>query len=205
MAASLRSPMDAHENTLGFVSDRRHYLGQSSHPHHHARFPSLTEFPDSPSVYSHVYHSPDADVHSDTASFSDSPGCLEFDDETASTIRSLSTEGVQDDSDVDDCTDDASHRISLQGPKIRFHSRAPWETDDVIPHGEESDISPGSATIGIGSKLKGKASRADNLIRTFTRGSSIASRPSVDSAFSQVSATSFEITAGNYSSSRGAL
>lgn len=205
MAASLRSPMDAHENTIASVSDRRHYLGHP-HPHHHARFPSLTEFPDSPSVYSHVYHSPDADVRSDTTSFSDYSGCLEFDDETTSTIRSLSTEDVQDDSDVDDCTDDASHRISLQGPKIRFHSRAPWETDDVVPHGEESDNSSRSATIGIGSKLKGKASRADNLIRTFTRGSSIVSRPSVDSACSHVSGTSsFEVTAGNYSTSRGAL
>lgn len=212
MAAALRSSMDAHENTFGSFSDRRHYPGHP-HPHHRARFPSLTEFPDSPSVYSHVYHSPDTDVHSDTASFSrlsDTPDSLEFDDETASTIRSLSTEDVQDDSDVDHCTDDTSHRISLQGPKIRFHSRAPWETDDVIPHDEESNNGSKSAAIGIGSKLKGKASRADNLIRTFTRGSSIASRPSVDSACSQVSATfptttPSEITAGNYSSSRGAL
>lgn len=200
MAASLR-PTDPHENAFRSVSDRRHYLG------HRARFPSLTEFPDSPSVYSHAYHSPDADVHSDTASFSrlsGPPDCLECDDETASTIRSLSTEDVQDDSDIDDCTDDASHRISLQGPKIRFHSRAPWEIDDVIPPGEESDNSSKSATIGT--KLKGKASRADNLIRTFARGSFTASRPSVDSARSQVSATSsFEITAGNYSGSRGAL
>ncbi|KAH0838204.1 hypothetical protein J3R83DRAFT_6456 [Lanmaoa asiatica] len=206
MAASLRSPLDAHEDTLKPVPDRRHYMPGYPHPHHRARFPSLTEFPDSPSVYSHTYHSPNADVHSDTASFSrlsGPPGSLESDGETASTICSLSTEDVQDDSDVDDCTDDdASHRISLQGPKIRFHSRAPWETDDVIPHGEESDNSSRSATIG--SKLRRKASRADNLIRTFTRGSS--SRPSVDSARSQVSETSsFEITAGNYSSSRGAL
>ncbi|KAG8219706.1 hypothetical protein J3R82DRAFT_661 [Butyriboletus roseoflavus] len=200
MAVSLRSSTDAHENALRSVSDRRHYL------RHRSRFPSLTEFSDSPSVYSHAYHSPDADVYSDTASFSrlsDPPDCLECDDETASTIRSLSTEDVQDDSDIDDCTDDASHRISLQGPKIRFHSRAPWETDDAIPPGEESDNSHRSATFG--SKLKGKASRADSLIRTFTRGSSTTSRPSVDSARSQVSATSFEITAGNYSGSRGAL
>jgi hypothetical protein len=190
------APMDAPHNTL----HRRHHPADPLH--HRPRFPSLTEFPDSPSVYSHAYPSPDADVHSVFSRLSGS----EFDDETASTICSLSTEDVQDDSDGDgdDCTDDASHRISLQGPRIRFHSRAPWETDDVIPHGDQSDNSARSGSIG--SKLKGTASRADNLIRTFTRGSSIASRPSVDSARSQVSATSsFEITAGNYSSSRGAL
>ena len=180
MAPSPRSPTDARDA----LSPRRH-------PHHPACFPSLTEFPDSPSVYSHPYHSPDADTHSVT----------EFDDETASTIRSLSTEDLQDDSDMDDCTDDASHRISLGGPKIRFHSRAPWETDDDSSHVGGPDNNPRSSTTG--NKPKGKPSRADSLIRTLTRGSHIASRPSVDSARSQ--ASSFEVTAGNYSSSRGAL
>ena len=181
----LRSPMDAHH--------RRHPL------HHRARFPSLTEFPDSPSVYSPAYPSPDADAHSSFSRLSAS----EFTDETASTIRSLAPDDLQDDSDVD-VDDDASHRISLQGPRIRFHSRAPWETDDVTPHGEQSENNARSGSIG--SKLKGTASGAGSLIRTFTRGSSTASRPSVDSARSQVSATSsFAITAGNYSSSRGAL
>ncbi|KAF8445816.1 hypothetical protein L210DRAFT_928445 [Boletus edulis BED1] len=176
MAPPLRSPTDAHHNPLKSASGARH-------PHHRARFPSLTDFPDSPSVYSpYAYHSPE-----------------DFDDETASTIRSLSTEGVQDDSDIDDCTDDASHRISLRGPKIRFHSRAPWETEDAI---HESDKNAKSGTIG--NKLKGKASRADNLIRTFTRGS-LTSRPSIESARSQVSVSSFEVTAGDSSSSRGAL
>lgn len=196
MAASSCSPIDAHHN----ISDPRHYL---AHSRHRARFPSLTEFPDSPSVYSHTYHSPDALTPS-FSRLSDSTGCLEFDDETASTIRSLSTEDVQDDSDLDNCTDDASHRISLRGPRIRFHSRAPWETDDVVPHAEEPVNNTRSATIG--NKLRGKASRADTLMRTLTRGSFIPSRPSIESTRSQVSATSsFEITGGNYSSSRGAL
>ncbi|KAG6381065.1 hypothetical protein JVT61DRAFT_5462 [Boletus reticuloceps] len=177
MAPPLRSPTDAH-HTSG-----------ARHPQHRARFPSLTEFPDSPSVYSpYAYHSPE--------------GYSDFDDETASTIRSLSTEDLQDDSGIDDCTDDASHRTSLRGPKIRFHSRAPWETEDAIPHDHESDKNAKSGTIG--NKLKGKASRADNLIRTFTRGS-LTSRPSVESARSQVSVSSFEVTAGDSSSSRGAL
>lgn len=199
MAASLRPPLDAHDA----VSDRPHGL---CHPqsHHRARFPSLTEFPDSPSVYSHAYQSPDADVHPYSPSFSrfpDPTACSDLDSETASTI--LSTDDVQDDPDLGDCTDDASHRISLRGPRIRFHSRAPWETDDVAPHVGEADNSK-SATIG--SKLRGKASRADTLIRTLTRGPSVTNRPSVESTRSQVSTTSsFEITAGNYSNSRGAL
>lgn len=165
MAASPRSPDDV--------------------PSHRPRFPSLSEFPDSPSVYSHAYQSPEADVLPDT--YDHYP---DFDDETASTIRSL-----QDDSDVDDFTDDASHRISLRGPRIRFHSRAPWETDDVIPHDEELDSNPRSASFG--SKLR----------RTLaSRSSVVIGRPSIDSVRSGVSAaSSFEITAGNYSSSRGAL
>lgn len=192
MAASLRPPLDAHDS----VSDPRR------HPHHHARLPSLTEFPDSPSVYSHAYHSPDANTPSFSCP-SDPTGCVELDDESASTIRSLSAEDVQD-TDLDSCADDVSHRISLRGPRIRFHSRAPWETEDVIPPGEEPDNNTRSATIGR--KLRGKASKADTLMRTLTRGSFTTSRPSIDSARSQVSATSSsEITAGNYSSSRGVL
>ncbi|KIJ68587.1 hypothetical protein HYDPIDRAFT_24847 [Hydnomerulius pinastri MD-312] len=129
---------------------------------------------------------------------------LDLDDETASARRSVSTADLNDDSDLDDDEDDSSHRISLQGPKIRFHSRPPWETDEDILEGEESDHSSRSGTIG--SKFKGKASKADSLMRTFGRGTSVASRPSIESARSQTSSKpSFEMTAGNYSSSRGAL
>ncbi|KAG9314256.1 hypothetical protein JVU11DRAFT_5044 [Chiua virens] len=198
MAASLRSSEDASD-----ISDTRHY---PAYPHHRARFPSLTDFPDSPSVYSPapVYRSPRPE-YSDGVSISrltDPTAGVGFDDETSSTTRSLSIEDVHDDSDFDDCTDDASHRISLQGPKIRFHSRAPWETDDAISQSEDADTNAWSGAIG--NKLRGKASRADTLFRTFTRGSS--SRPSIDSTRSQVSAaSSFDVAAGNYSNSRGAL
>ncbi|KAF9229145.1 hypothetical protein BS17DRAFT_762846 [Gyrodon lividus] len=129
---------------------------------------------------------------------------LDLDDETASTGRSISTIDAEDDSDLDGDLDDASHRISLQGPKIRFHSRAPWEIEDDILQGEESDNSSRSGTIG--SKFKGKVSKADSLMRTFGKGTSIASRPSFESARSQASSRpSFVMTATNYSGSRGAL
>ncbi|KIK86560.1 hypothetical protein PAXRUDRAFT_27445 [Paxillus rubicundulus Ve08.2h10] len=130
--------------------------------------------------------------------------CLNLDDETVSACRSISTVDAEDDSDFDDDIDAASNRMSLQGPKIKFHSRAPWETGDDTLQGEESDHSSRSGTIA--SKLKGKVSKADSLMRTFGKGVSIATRPSIDSTCSQASSKpSFEITVGNYSGSRGAL
>jgi hypothetical protein len=225
MLRSLPSPRDANDDHLRFLSDHRNIHFTS-----HARLPSLTEFPDSPSVYSHPYFSPhplerdDGTIDSDGTSFTFPPSSiphhdapshrdllnhppassLDLDDETASTCRSISTVDAEDDSDFDDDIDAASNRISLQGPKIRFHSRAPWETGDDILQGEESDHSSRSGTIA--SKFRGKVPKADSLMRTFGKGASITTRPSVESTRSQASSKpSFEIAVGNYSGSRGAL
>ncbi|KAF8846254.1 hypothetical protein BDN67DRAFT_1006721 [Paxillus ammoniavirescens] len=227
MLRSLPSPRDANDDHLRFLSDHRNIHFAS-----HARLPSLTEFPDSPSVYSHPYFSPhplerdDDAIDSDGTSFTSTLSSIphhndlppshrdllnhpparsfDLDDETASTCRSISTVDAEDDSDFDDDTDDASNRISLQGPRIRFHSRAPWETGDDTLQGEESDHSPRSGTIA--SKFKGKVPKADSLMRTFGRGASITTRPSVESTRSQSSSkSSFEIAVGNYLGSRGAL
>lgn len=99
---------------------------------------------------------------------------LDYDDDTTSANGSLSS-GNEPESDAGD---NDSTQISLRGPKIRFHSRAPWEMDDV-PEGDESDHSRRSNNAAMKPGRK-KAFKTDTLIRTFTRGS----RPSVESSYS---------------------
>ncbi|KAG1875614.1 hypothetical protein DFJ58DRAFT_757101 [Suillus subalutaceus] len=199
MSRSVHSPWDAQDD----------FRSLRSHAPRHTRFPSISEFSDSPSVYSHAYFSPDSgDIEPDTSSYHSSQrrpsisnsdylddhaaSILDLDDEDVTGV-SIHTVDITDDTendDEDDEDDDASHRMSVQGPKIRFHSRAPWET------GEED-------TIDGNEKVKSKNVKAD-LIRHFGKRSS--ARPSAESFRSQVQfSDSFEIVTGNHSSSRGAL
>ncbi|KAG0696041.1 hypothetical protein DFH29DRAFT_813547 [Suillus ampliporus] len=207
MLRSVHSPWDAQD-------DRR---SARSYAPRHTRFPSISEFSDSPSIYSHAYFSPDSrDIEPNTSSFrydTDSSSqrrpstshsdCLS--DHAASSLDlddedvSLNTAETTDDTENDDEDGDAAHRISVQGPKIRFHSRAPWETGEDIIDEINSDHSPMSSSFGR--KVKSKTAKAD-LMRHFGKGSS--TRPSTESTRSQAqSNASFET--GNHSSSRGAF
>ncbi|KAL4070831.1 hypothetical protein J3A83DRAFT_4528285 [Scleroderma citrinum] len=178
----------------GHVDDNSN--ARSSNPLHsqstHARFTSLTEFPPSDSVRSHETMNPSLEAtqldfkvpppgnpheqifYRDPNSF---PNGLDFDDDTTSACGSLSS-GNELESDIGD---DSSHRISLRGPRIRFHSRAPWETDDIL-EGDESDDSRRSTPAGV--KFKKKTTKADGFMHTFGRGSPIVGRRSVESNYS---------------------
>ncbi|KAG6336132.1 hypothetical protein ID866_2970 [Astraeus odoratus] len=101
----------------------------------------------------------------------DDPEDSDFDDDAVSASVSLDS---SNETETETGDDDSTCRISLQGPKIRFHSRAPWETDDIC----EGD-GPDRPTI-FGAKLKSKASRPD-IVRTLGLGT-IMNRPSVDSS-----------------------
>lgn len=212
MLRSVHSPWDAQDD----LRSARSYIP------HHTRFPSISEFSDSPSVYSHAYFSPDSrDIEPNTNSYRYDPdsssqrrpsmsnsdylddhaaSSLDLDDEDVAAV-SINTADTTDDTENDDEDDDASHRISVQGPKIRFHSRAPWETGgDTI---DENDSDHSAMSTPFGKKVKCKTAKAD-LMRHFGKSSS--ARPSAESTRSQAqSSGSFEIIAGNHSSSRGAL
>ncbi|KAG2159720.1 uncharacterized protein EDB93DRAFT_1111655 [Suillus bovinus] len=210
MLRSVHSPWDAQDD----LRSVRSYAPP------HTRFSSISEFSDSPSVYSHAYFSPDSrDIEPNTSSYRyDVPdsssqrrpsisnsdylddyaaSSLDLDDEDVASVL-INTLG---DTENDDEDDDTSHRISVQGPKIRFHSRAPWETgEDNI---DENDSDHSAMSNVFGKKVKSKTAKAD-LMRHFGKSSS--ARPSAESIRSQVqSNSSFEIVAGNQSGSRGAL
>lgn len=100
-------------------------------------------------------------------------------DDAASANSSLGSEGDTD-SDVEDI--DSTCRISVRGPTIRFHSRAPWETSDTEER-EESTYT----LARLAAKAKGKSTTADGLVRTLARASPLISRQSVESGYSQES------------------
>ncbi|KAG1825797.1 uncharacterized protein BJ212DRAFT_1316217 [Suillus subaureus] len=188
MLRSVHSPWDAQDD----------FRSLRSYAPRHTRFPSISEFSDSPSDSSSQRRPSisNSDYLDDHAASS-----LDLDDEDVTGV-SINTADTTDDTENDDEDDDASHRMSVQGPKIRFHSRAPWETgeEDTID-GNDSDHS--AMSTAFGKKVKSKTVKAD-LIRHFGKSSS--ARPSAESFRSQVQSNgSFEIVAGNHSSSRGAL
>ncbi|KAI0080266.1 hypothetical protein K474DRAFT_1704820 [Panus rudis PR-1116 ss-1] len=131
----------------------------------HGRFPSQSDFTDSPSLYSHAPFSPDMDSdaqsvtlpYSLTAHLGPPPSVLrspmsavsdrerlnfpeasslDLDDDSQ---YSLSYHSHEDDAetldDGDHLDDDAEsdeeeNSVAAYGPKMRFHSRAPWETGE---------------------------------------------------------------------------
>ncbi|KAG6888838.1 hypothetical protein C0992_007396 [Termitomyces sp. T32_za158] len=115
---------------------------------------------------------------------------LDLDDDPRLSVAS----DVYDDEQAhtDSSHDDSSHRLSYIGPNLRFHSRAPWETDDAT-------FDDGYSS-GFFSSPK-KAFGFSNSPRT-----SDSYRPSGESTRSQAkSKQSFETTSSRISYPRGAL
>ncbi|TFK87995.1 hypothetical protein K466DRAFT_662626 [Polyporus arcularius HHB13444] len=152
----MNTPVDfrAHDDHL------KDLLGQrAARADLHGRYPSLSEFSDSPSVYSHAHFSPrppdrptlDGNTHSFrfpqspkvySPSISDSPrspisdrerlaipnaSSLDLDDDPRS---SADLNSLRDDDDSPTEDEDELPTVSI-GPKMRFHSPAPWEEDEA--------------------------------------------------------------------------
>lgn len=194
----MNSPVDlrTHDDHL------KELLGQrAARADLHARYPSLSEFSDSPSVYSHSHFSPrppdrpflDSHPHSFRSphspkvyspSLSDSPRSpisdrerlnipnassldLEDDPRSSSELNSLR----DDDGDSPPETEEAEiPRISMYGPKMRFHSPAPWEEDEDAKSIPEEPVKRSKKKSDTGKKGWG-LSRANGE-----------SRPSTDSS-----------------------
>jgi hypothetical protein len=226
MLSSLNSPRDNHNDHLRNLLDQR-----TARADLHGRFPSISEFSDTPSVYSHPFFSPRPFETSQTAShtghdklFSSSRSPVSdrdlLNDPSASTLdfgddprASFCSKDSYDDENhlVDPEDDDSTTRMSLLGPKMRFHSRAPWELDDdTLLEEEESDNSASYISSTFGGRLTpGMSSVAGGIRKGFGLGypnsrSSNASRPSGESTRSQgKSKGSFESTSSQGSNPYG--
>ena len=154
----MNSPVDyrTHDDHLKHLLDQR-----AARADLHGRFPSVSEFSDSPSLYSHPQFSPRPpersllEGHPHSFRFPQSPrsyapplpeprspitdrerlniptaSSLDLEDDPRSSSELNSTrDDEESDSPLEDAEDEP--RISMYGPKMRFHSPAPWEEDDL--------------------------------------------------------------------------
>lgn len=191
----------------------------------HGRFPSTSDFSDSPSVYSHAHFSPrpvdraDPDTHTSSYNYStphsripsgsrtnrqrlDIPeaSSLDLDDdpEPNSPVFPSEDEPIPDDP-ADEMTD--THKVAY-GPKMTVHSRAPWETgEEEFEDRDEHDSSNAKRSVlSFNRKDNSKKSRG----RDGHRQDDI--RPSLDSVRSQSrSKQSSEATASQLSAGSALL
>lgn len=213
----MNSPSDAHADHLRHLLDQR---TARADVHAHTRFPSLSEFSDTPSVYSHPFFSPrptmdkaeaDGNAHpyglevpysrstcaspmSNRQRLNDpNASMLDLDDDSRSSIRSVATydddqrtiNSMEYESDSDD---EPQPRMSLLGPKMRFHGPAPWETsEDPLQEEDEPEDEPRPSFTS--KRGRGRSAKGDGIMKTLGLGSSsrpsTGSRPSIESNRSQ--------------------
>lgn len=205
MQRSLVAPSDAHEVHLRRLLDQRAaksdlndssladtpLYGGSAFSPHSIHFPS-TESSHKPldtrSFHPYSTKSPSAkDLLNDPAASS-----LDLEDDNSPTLDTahpfsndlnyLEEEDFGSDVDLDP-------RLSMLGPKMRFHSRAPWETGGD-PLSEEGDSEDDRGTIASSIRGRGRLGKGEGIMKGLGLGSShprssSASRPSVDSGRSQ--------------------
>lgn len=194
----MNSPSPAQEDNLRRLLDQR--AGRADI--HHARIPSLTEFSDSPSIYSHGHFSP-RPSHLDSSppqfNFAIPPHYAQPSFEavrsfspSAIGIRELGTDGVTPTTNtrrerstspesIPSDDEEPVPRLSFLGPTMRFHSPAPWETEEAITEGgDQEDDARSLVTRRSRSKTRG-----DGFIKNFGRTApakaTSAARPSLES------------------------
>jgi hypothetical protein len=132
----------------------RHLLGQrSARTNTHGRLFSMSDLSDTPSMYSTAFFSPQThapfDVDTRTIASDYGPPRPEFDaiqrvildDPSASAVDfsedprmsyASNAESYASDKQLESDLSDDEVRMSMLGPKMRFHSRAPWETGEDL-------------------------------------------------------------------------
>ncbi|KIM47882.1 hypothetical protein M413DRAFT_15965 [Hebeloma cylindrosporum] len=151
----LRPPNDAHEDRhLHHLIDQR-----SARADVHGRYPSISEYSDTPSVYSRAFFSPRPsngadDDHPSPISPSHrslngsrlndpTASMLDLDDDSRSSFAASDTYDDDHTAYEDGDDNEPRTRISYLGPKMRFHSRAPWEMEDgTLDEEDEPDENP---------------------------------------------------------------
>jgi len=154
---STTSPETTHDDHLKRLLDQR-----TTRADVRPCFPSSTsDFSDSPSIYSHAYFSPrstashNGDQTTDYASFADERPSLDdgnginalalsmLDDRRSSYASTIMEEAVST-RFIEPEDDTLDTRMSMLGPKMRVHSKAPWELDEDPLEEEDEDDSVSS-------------------------------------------------------------
>ncbi|KAF6766538.1 hypothetical protein DFP72DRAFT_1088999 [Ephemerocybe angulata] len=209
MLRSVHSSPDTHTDHVRHLLDQRiNRLDPDDN------FSALSQFTDTPSVYSPAHFSPsyqDDRLYSPRQRLND-PNLtnLSILDLERDPRYSLDTDMQEDDTHSFDDADqerpgddhsDADSRLSYLGPKMRFHSRAPWEMEDGIPE-EESEPADSpkhhAFSFSLGAKSVNHSSRSSSPRPSFNR-------PSGDSFRSHLMPKRSFDTINSQMSSKGAL
>lgn len=215
---ALRSDFN-HEDHLRRLLDQR-----AARADLHGRFPSTSDFSDSPSVYSHAHFSPrpvdraDHDARTSSHIYSTAHRRIPSDSRTDRqrlNIPEASSLDMDDEHDAsyppsifpadeDNAVEDTSDEVNdtqkvAYGPKMTVHSRAPWETgeEDNENHDEQDSVSAKKSVLYFSRKDNSKKSRGREHRQD-------GSRPSVDSIRSQ-SRSKQSIESSSHLSVGGAL
>ncbi|KAF8807718.1 hypothetical protein BYT27DRAFT_7139002 [Phlegmacium glaucopus] len=216
MLRSLDSPQDTHVVHLRNLIDQR-----STRADIRGRFSAISEYSDTPSVYSRPFFSPkpldndeyqsDQDYPSPTSATrshrdqlnDNTPSMLDLDDPRSSFATS-ETFNI-DDAGYEDGDSSSTARMSYLGPKMRFHSRAPWELDDDTLE-EEAEPEGDHRSFQSVFPFRGNGAKSATSSSSSPRPSYTASRPSGESSRSQVPPKrSFETINSQISYPRGVL
>jgi hypothetical protein len=227
MLRSMNSSSYPHDDHLRHLLDQR-----SARADINGRFSSVSEYSDTPSVYSHRFspipqdkgygdnvkdinfdishpqlvNSEPRSPMSDREMLNDpSASSLDLDDDYRSSYASSNTYDEDNENTLNAADVEEDPRMSMLGPKMRIHGRAPWEMgEDTLEEGDESDSSGKSRAFST-KRAQGKG---EGFIKSFGRSSSnpLASRRSNESNRPRErSKGSFETTASTVSNSQGAL
>ncbi|KAJ3516461.1 hypothetical protein NLJ89_g1116 [Agrocybe chaxingu] len=187
----------------------------------HGHFSSAaSEYPDSPSVYSRSYFSPksshavDYDYPSPISptyprgpDHDQATSMLDLSDDPRSSIATSAgyDHGTAHEDAEEDDDSSPTTRMSYLGPKMRFHSRAPWEMDGgVLEEDEETEAETRRFPAGFPFSLS--SSTKNGTSSSSSPRPSYAGRPSAESARSQVPPKrSFDTITSQISYPRGAL
>ena len=196
----LRSSQDTHLDHLRTLLDQR-----STRADVRGSFSAISEDSDTPSVYSRPFFSPkssgNSEYHYPPPTFdiqahlehldrpsNYTPSILDLDDDARSSIAPSERTNI-DDTDYEDGDNNFADRMSYLGPKMRFHSRAPWELEDEDDTHDEEAETEGHRSFqsvfpfrGNGAKSVTSSSSSPRPSYTTTRPS----RPSGESSHSQV-------------------
>ncbi|KAF9455052.1 hypothetical protein P691DRAFT_754169 [Macrolepiota fuliginosa MF-IS2] len=168
------------------------------------RYSTISEFSDTPSVYSRAFFSPrpgdklqpdspENDFPYNPPTFQQRPrrllddpssSMLDLDEDSRSSMTVSEAYYDRDDEDSrsleDDEGDEPLPRMSYLGPKMRVHSRAPWELEDeTVQEVDETESTGHGSFIGMLTGGRGKSGQKTELMSP--RPSNV-SRPSVESS-----------------------
>ena len=191
----LRSSQDTHVDHLRSLLDQRSTRAGS--------FSAISEDSDTPSVYRRPFLSPkssdnsqyhpspifDIEPHLDNLDRPSNytPSILDLDDLDDDQRSSIapSEEINIDDTSYEDEDDNFAGRMSYLGPKMRVHSRAPWELEDDI-HEEDAETEEGHRSFQSIFPFRGNGAKSVTSSSSSPRPSYTTSRRSGESSRSQV-------------------